>query len=986
MLDEPQRFDTTLGQYIEAYEQAIAAGRFVSVRQFLPPQNHEAFNEVLEEILRIRIELDWAAGDQLVLDQILREFPEVQANPRLLGILAFEDYRQRISFTGEKTFQCYAERYGVDVSRWMENFVHCDALGAENQFGARESWRVAKDDTKPNTFIAQSSEDLNAYPRAGTTLGEFQIEFEIGEGAFSRVFVARQLDLADRLVAVKVTAMPLGESQRLAKLQHANIMPLYSGHRHGKWFLLCMPYLGNKTLKHVIDDLRESQWKALHENLGRYFSDFLKPTAARIANEYAKSNYTDNVLRIGQRLATGLDHAHQRGVFHQDIKPANVLISFEGEPLLLDFNLSREQDPAGNSSGPAIGGTLPYMAAEQLQALIVKDAVSPPTATADIFALGVLLYQLLSGRLPHEESESPVLLPEEILAARCRSIIPLTTLNRSTSPAVNAIVMKCLAHKPEARYQSAADLAEDLQRQLDARPLRHTANPSWTELVKKFWRRHPRFMSASNASLFFLAIIGVLLWGLRTVYQRSQSIAAAEEYRTFIRQAHQAEAELLFPDGGSHSSGLRRTLAALKSFGMDSDPNWRKRSSYRFLSEEKRAELNLHVSQLKRLAQGTSVDEGAESSTSASVLENLAALEDLDADSPKPADPLTQALELYEQRQYQASIEMLEGGLTIWPNRFALWFLLGKCHYELREYRQAEHGFAMAGLIDRESAMSHLGRAICFYWMNQDEAAWENLSRAGEIDAGIPAVYVNKSLLRERQGNFREALIEIERALNLQPDSARHLMVRSRLRRRSGDSGGADSDLAKVKSLQPTDPEGWIMRGMAVLSESPEAAIEDFRQASRWPSTAAVALQNMAHVLSERLGQTDQAITVLTELLDRESNFLPALTGRAVLYARSGAVEKARLDIEKCKSLPMTPQVHYQVGCAYSLLSVKDQRFADDAIRHLAIALKPEYGGSVMGTDRDLLPLGENPVFQQIKSGIKTIMIEAYGAESSNSK
>jgi eukaryotic-like serine/threonine-protein kinase len=986
MLDEPKKANPTLGQYVEAYEQAIAAGRFVSIREFLPPDSDEAYNEVLEEILRVKIELDWAKGEQQTLDRILKEFPEVRANPGLLNSLAFEDYRQRASGTCEQSPESYAERYGVDVSRWTENLSYADDYGMNHEFGARESWRAAKDDTQPNSSIAETSDGPNEYPTAGTILGEFQIEFEIGEGAFSRVFVARQMDLADRLVAVKVTSMPLGESQRLAKLQHANIMPLYSGHRHRKWFLLCMPYLGNKTLKHLIDDLKGTAWKALRDNVGRYFSDIFKPTDARIANEFAKSNFVENILRIGQKIASGLAHAHERGVFHQDIKPANVLISFEGEPLLLDFNLSREQDKLGNLSGPAIGGTLPYMSAEQLQSLIVKDSVSPPTATADIFALGVLLYQLLSGRLPHEDSESKVLSPEELLAARSRAIVPLTTLNRSLPPAVNAIVMKCLEHKPEARYQSAADLAEDLQLQLEARPLRHAANPSWSELARKFWRRHPRLISVSNASLFFIAIIGVLSWGMWTVYQRSQSITAIEEYQSFIRKAHQAEAELLFPDGGSHSSGLRRTIAALQSFEMDRDPDWRKRSRFKFLSEEKKADLNLHVSHLKRLAQGAAVDDTAELSAAGLGLENLSELENLNAEGPIPADPLAQAFELYEQRQYQASIEILERELKRWPSRFALWFLLGKCHYELREYRQAEHGFAMAGLIDRESAMSHLGRAICFYWMNQDEAAWENLSRAGEIDPGIPAVYVNKSLLRERQGNFREALIEIERALNLQPDSARYLMVRSRLRRKNGDSAGADRDLAKVKSVQPTDPEGWIMRGVAVLSESPEAAIEDFRQASRWPGMAAVAQQNMAHVLSERLGQTDQAIVVLTELLDREPNFLPALTGRAVLYARSGEVEKARLDIEKCKSLPMSPQVHYQIGCAYSLMTVNDRKFADDAIHHLAVALKPEYGGSVMGTDRDLLPLGEDPVFQQMKSGVEAIMTRADAGVSKDSK
>src|SRR5204863_676547 len=110
-------------------------------------------------------------------------------------------------------------------------------------------------------------------------------------------------------------------------------------------------------------------------------------------------SYVEAVLWLGARLADGLTHAHERGVVHRDLKPANVLLTDDGQPMLLDFNLSDDQRLRGSAPAAQVGGTLPYMPPEQLEAFQHGKA-APADPRGDLFSLGVILYELLTGRFP----------------------------------------------------------------------------------------------------------------------------------------------------------------------------------------------------------------------------------------------------------------------------------------------------------------------------------------------------------------------------------------------------------------------------------------------------------------------------------------------------------------------------------------------------------------------------------------------------------
>ena len=216
--------------------------------------------------------------------------------------------------------------------------------------------------------------------------------------------------------------------------------------------------------------------------------------------------YVQAILWLMARVAEGLAHAHERGILHRDLKPANILFADDGEPVLLDFNLAADTKAKLGASLAFIGGTLPYMAPEHLSAF--REGKETVDARSDIYALGVILYELLTSvhPFPLRHGHVDAILPE-MIADRLGSVPDVRSANPSVSPAVAAIVRHCLEPDPSRRYQSARELQEDLQRQLDDLPLRHVPEPSIRERLGKWARRHPRLSSSTTVGLVSMLLL-----------------------------------------------------------------------------------------------------------------------------------------------------------------------------------------------------------------------------------------------------------------------------------------------------------------------------------------------------------------------------------------------------------------------------------------------------------------------------------------------
>jgi len=396
---------TGIDPFVDAYEAAQARDGQADLAEYLPASDHPLYPAVLCELVRGDLEYGWMRGRPRRLEDYLAEFPALGRDPELLRQAAFEECRLRrqageIPAPGE-----YRRRFGIDDLGWFPLSTGpggegvdsiSSGVSAEQWFGdvAPAPCRPDRQGSVPFAASFVSFSDLHEqvesihtlceaepktadrvaaafrmFPEPGSDFAGFRLIRELGRGAFARVYLARQGELAGRRVVVKVSADLFGESQALAQLQHAHIAPIYSTHQVGPLRAICMPYLGATTLVDVLDDLRRrgrppETGAALAEILASPVVDTdqvsgLPMSSATASLETLRSlSYVQAVLWVGRCLADGLAHAHERGIVHRDLKPANVLLTAEGEPVLLDFNLAADIKAQG-AVAAMIGGTLP---------------------------------------------------------------------------------------------------------------------------------------------------------------------------------------------------------------------------------------------------------------------------------------------------------------------------------------------------------------------------------------------------------------------------------------------------------------------------------------------------------------------------------------------------------------------------------------------------------------------------------------------------
>ncbi|WP_330249634.1 serine/threonine protein kinase [Nocardia sp. NBC_00565] len=320
--------------------------------------------------------------------------------------------------------------------------------------------------------------------RVGTSVDDFDLLVGLGSGAFARVFLARQRSM-QRLVAVKISYNRGAEPETLAQLDHEYIVRVFDHRliRDGELKLMYMQYLPGGTLLGVLNLVRS---RSSDSRTGALLIDAvdqaIEDTGGIIPNESDTRSdiigysWPETVAWLGSRLAEALDYAARTGVLHRDIKPANVLLTAEGVPKLADFNVSFSHHVAGTNPMAYFGGSLAYMSPEQLAACHPE---LPTTAgdldvRSDIYALGVMLWELLTGRRPFDdepqagESETSL---GRMLELRKNDIEPryLSELPPDCPPTLRRVLLKCLAPQRDNRWSTGTELAQQFELCLDRR-------------------------------------------------------------------------------------------------------------------------------------------------------------------------------------------------------------------------------------------------------------------------------------------------------------------------------------------------------------------------------------------------------------------------------------------------------------------------------------------------------------------------------------
>ncbi|HEY7329537.1 MAG TPA: protein kinase [Gemmataceae bacterium] len=1047
-----------LDRFIAAYEAAQVRDGQADLTSFLPADNHPLFREVLCELVRVELEFAWKRGQRPNLEAYLSRFPQLAEDRKILGEILFEEYRLRRQAGESPVPEDYQRRFGVDVADWNDRLPPT-AKGWHGRLGAGKpsTDRPFALEAGPVSMLSISAsprdQTTTNLPEVGAQFLGFQLLAELGRGSFARVYLARQGELADRLVALKISSEPLGEPQLLAQLQHTNIVPIYSVHRAPPLYAVCMPFLGSATLAEVLRELRgggtlPASGKALVATMsicksktllaGRELPDTTDPDSRslQVEQRQAQTNrptaspnfavclktleglsYVNAIVWLGARLADGLAHAHERGILHRDLKPANVLLSNDGQPMLLDFNLSEDTKLRTPSTSPFIGGTLPYMAPEHLAAF--RYGERRLDARCDVYALGVILFELLTYRYPYPIPE----LPAEVMVSRTiddplHKPPRLRDHNTAVSPAVEAIIRRCLQPRPEQRYQTARQLQEDLERHLKDLPLCHIWEPSLRERAGKWARRHPRLMTFTSvavvATIFFLTLSALFI--LRG--ERLTRLEAAESLQRFQEEVR--EAQTFFLEAPAASTERLEAIASacrrpLDRYGMIANSTWQEEVAVRYLSTDEKTRLQSDAGELLfllaalarlqahpdlearqreallRRAWEFNVQAGScyeDCNVPGAVWQQRALLAQLLGHESEALRLVERAAEITPRRTRDccmlACVYTTQGhfrkALPLWqkanqedPQNVWTWCGLGSCYESLKLPSHAASCYTACIALHPDYHGWYFKRGLAHLRQGQNALALADFDRAVGLMPGHAESLVNRALAQLGVGSSAEAVTDLTRAIELGAADMRIYLIRAQAREQTGDMVGSAADRREAGKRAPVDDEGWVARGVRRAGEDLSAALADFDRALDVNPRSLPALESKAHVLAEKLGRTAEALQVLDRAVEFHSESPPIRAARAVLLARLGKAQAARTEAQEALSLDSSPQIAYQVSGAYALLSRQSPEDYQKALELLTSSLRQGYGHNLLETDRDLDALRDKHPFQELLQATRTL-------------
>jgi serine/threonine protein kinase/WD40 repeat protein/tetratricopeptide (TPR) repeat protein len=414
-------------------------------------------------------------------------------------------------------------------------------------------------------------------------LGDFRIVRELGRGGMGIVYEAEQVSLG-RKVALKVlpfaAAMDPKQLQRFkneaeaaAQLHHQNIVPVYGiGCERGVHYY-AMQYIEGQTLAKAIANLhlQTADWDKRAVGSQRISAESAAPDvqsgntttppAGVLSTERStrQPGYFRTVAGLGIQAAEALEHAHGFGIIHRDIKPANVLVDGRGNLWITDFGLARFHNEAGLTMSGDLLGTLRYMSPEQ--ALARHGLVDH---RADIYALGATLYELLTlhPACPGEDRREVLRQIEQDEPA------PPRRLNSAIPADLETIVLKALNKEPDGRYGTAQELADDLRRFLEDRPIR-AKRPSVWQRGRRWLRRHQGKVLTAGISAFVVLAISmvVILQQLQRALQAEHDAVRADQQKTeelFRKELSLAGATRLSRRVGQRFESLRTVAAAVE--------------------------------------------------------------------------------------------------------------------------------------------------------------------------------------------------------------------------------------------------------------------------------------------------------------------------------------------------------------------------------------------------------------------------------------
>jgi tetratricopeptide (TPR) repeat protein len=843
------------------------------------------------------------------------------------------------------------------------------------------------------------------------------------------VYEAEQVSLGRR-VALKVLPFAAtldprhlqrfhNEARAAGGLHHTNIVPVYSvGCERGVHFY-AMQFIDGRPLSDLIRQLRQSEQDrhgsprdeeapASKDRTTAYPGPAGEATPAGATVQAAGDDtpltsegrrgraYYRRVAELGAQAAEALDHAHQVGIVHRDVKPANLLLGSDGRLWVTDFGLAHvQQGEASLTLSGDLVGTLRYMSPEQ--ALAKRVVIDHRT---DVYSLGATLYELLTLRPVFGGSDRQELLRQIAFEEPVRP----RRLERAVPAELETVVLKALEKNPADRYATVQELADDLRRWLDDKPIR-ARRPPLRQMAARWGRRHRAFVWAAAAVLLVAAVLGGGAW-LSWVQRRADARAALQEANRLLEQERWPEA----------LSAARRAKEVLAGVGADAGLRWQ--------AEELSKDLEMAQRLQEARLQGTAEKDGHFDWEGASAAYAEAfRWYGLDADSLDPREAGERIRARPTHRQLVTALDRWAVDGKAAGRRDGEWAAAAARAADPDEWRDRlrdaggrSDGQAVAALLasapgdELSSVISwalpslrHKGvtvseRAISLlrqaperhpddFWANhqlaqhlrffrpprQEEAiryytaavalrpqspgARNNLGNAlrdrGDLDGAITqyrqaihlkAEYVdahaNLGIALEDKGLLDEAVAEYREAIRLKPGfhNAHHNLGKA-----LGEKGLLDEAIAEYRAAIQLEPDnanshnnlGLVLKKKGLLNE----AIAEHRAAIRLKKDVAESHNNLGVALFDK-DDLDGAIAEFREAIRLEKDYAFAHMNLGTALGKKGLLDEAMAEFREAIRLkPDLAEAHNKLGAS---LGIKGD--FDGAIAQIrtALRLKPD--------------------------------------------